>query len=61
MTVSAVTSDYDRQLLYQMMTPHIIILQAFIRGFLLRRAYKMRLEYLNRQTDSALTIQVVEY
>ncbi|XP_067885598.1 ras GTPase-activating-like protein IQGAP2 isoform X2 [Heterodontus francisci] len=52
-----VTADYHREQLWLANESHIIRLQAHARGYLVRKAYKERLRYLNKQGPSIIRLQ----
>ncbi|XP_056601465.1 ras GTPase-activating-like protein IQGAP2 [Triplophysa dalaica] len=55
--VSSVTAEYNREQLWLANEPFIIQLQALIRGYLVRRSQKNRLEYLQNQEPSVIKLQ----
>uniref|UniRef100_A0A673H503 Ras GTPase-activating-like protein IQGAP1 n=1 Tax=Sinocyclocheilus rhinocerous TaxID=307959 RepID=A0A673H503_9TELE len=52
-----VTAEYNREQLWLANEPLIIQLQALIRGYLVRRAHNVRLEYLRKQEPSIIRLQ----
>ncbi|KAL2092383.1 hypothetical protein ACEWY4_012181 [Coilia grayii] len=57
-TVGSVTAEYNREQLWLANEPLIILLQARIRGYLVRRAHAERLEYLRQQEPNVVRLQV---
>uniref|UniRef100_A0A673HAH8 Ras GTPase-activating-like protein IQGAP1 n=1 Tax=Sinocyclocheilus rhinocerous TaxID=307959 RepID=A0A673HAH8_9TELE len=55
--LSSVTAEYNREQLWLANEPLIIQLQALIRGYLVRRAHNVRLEYLRKQEPSIIRLQ----
>uniref|UniRef100_A0A673H723 Ras GTPase-activating-like protein IQGAP1 n=1 Tax=Sinocyclocheilus rhinocerous TaxID=307959 RepID=A0A673H723_9TELE len=55
--VCSVTAEYNREQLWLANEPLIIQLQALIRGYLVRRAHNVRLEYLRKQEPSIIRLQ----
>ncbi|XP_029431113.1 ras GTPase-activating-like protein IQGAP2 isoform X2 [Rhinatrema bivittatum] len=55
--IGQVTANYNREQLWFANENLIIQLQARIRGFLLRRAYRERMAYLQRQEPCAIRLQ----
>lgn len=60
MVVSRVTAEYNREQLWLANEPLIIQLQAWTRGYLVRRAYSDRLKYLQQQEPSVVKLQVTQ-
>uniref|UniRef100_A0A8B9L5K1 IQ motif containing GTPase activating protein 2 n=1 Tax=Astyanax mexicanus TaxID=7994 RepID=A0A8B9L5K1_ASTMX len=56
--VSSLTAEYNREQLWLANEPLIIQLQACTRGYLVRRAYRERLEYLQQQEPRVIKLQV---
>ncbi|KAL2092382.1 hypothetical protein ACEWY4_012180 [Coilia grayii] len=56
-TVGSVTAEYNREQLWLANEPLIILLQARIRGYLVRRAHAERLEYLRQQEPNVVRLQ----
>ena len=52
------TKENERLMLYQQNLPLIVLLQAQIRGFLVRKDMNDRLHYFNEHTKEATIIQV---
>uniref|UniRef100_A0A671S8X7 Ras GTPase-activating-like protein IQGAP1 n=1 Tax=Sinocyclocheilus anshuiensis TaxID=1608454 RepID=A0A671S8X7_9TELE len=52
-----VTAEYNREQLWLANEPLIIQLQALIRGYLVRQAHNVRLEYLRKQEPSIIRLQ----
>uniref|UniRef100_A0A672LQ15 Ras GTPase-activating-like protein IQGAP1 n=1 Tax=Sinocyclocheilus grahami TaxID=75366 RepID=A0A672LQ15_SINGR len=59
--LSSVTAEYNREQLWLANEPLIIQLQALIRGYLVRQAHNVRLEYLRKQEPSIIRLQVRVY
>uniref|UniRef100_A0A671S7N9 Ras GTPase-activating-like protein IQGAP1 n=1 Tax=Sinocyclocheilus anshuiensis TaxID=1608454 RepID=A0A671S7N9_9TELE len=55
--LSSVTAEYNREQLWLANEPLIIQLQALIRGYLVRQAHNVRLEYLRKQEPSIIRLQ----
>uniref|UniRef100_A0A8B9L7V4 IQ motif containing GTPase activating protein 2 n=1 Tax=Astyanax mexicanus TaxID=7994 RepID=A0A8B9L7V4_ASTMX len=55
--VSSLTAEYNREQLWLANEPLIIQLQACTRGYLVRRAYRERLEYLQQQEPRVIKLQ----
>lgn len=55
--VSRTTAAFNRALLFQANEPHIILLQAHVRGTLVRRQYRERKDFLFRQLPAIILIQ----
>ncbi|XP_077989473.1 ras GTPase-activating-like protein IQGAP1 isoform X2 [Glandiceps talaboti] len=55
--VSKVTSDYDRQLLFESNEPLIVKLQAHVRGTLVRKDFKERKNFMFTQLPAIIKIQ----
>ncbi|XP_048449786.1 ras GTPase-activating-like protein IQGAP2 [Rhincodon typus] len=56
-TTGQVTADYHREQLWLAKESQIICLQARARGYLVRKAYKERLNYLHKQEPSVIRLQ----
>ncbi|XP_076127115.1 ras GTPase-activating-like protein IQGAP2 [Alosa pseudoharengus] len=56
-TVGGVTAEYNREQLWVANEPLVILLQARIRGYLVRRAQAERLRYLRQQEPSVVKLQ----
>ncbi|XP_043558639.1 ras GTPase-activating-like protein IQGAP2 [Chiloscyllium plagiosum] len=56
-TTGRVTADYHREQLWLAKESQIICLQARARGYLVRKAYKERLNYLHKQGPSVIRLQ----
>ncbi|KAM4810421.1 ras GTPase-activating-like protein IQGAP2 [Rhinophrynus dorsalis] len=52
-----ITADYNREQLWMANESLIILLQAQMRGYLVRKAYKERKEFLHAQEPSAIKLQ----
>ena len=57
-TVCEITAAHDRELLFKSNQPFIIKLQAQMKGYLARKRYKERLEFLHTQLPAVVSIQV---
>ncbi|KAM4708795.1 ras GTPase-activating-like protein IQGAP2 isoform 2-T2 [Discoglossus pictus] len=57
MIVGKITADYNREQLWMANESLITLLQARMRGFLVRRAFKERKNYLHQQEPSAIRLQ----
>ncbi|KAJ8285564.1 hypothetical protein GJAV_G00028290 [Gymnothorax javanicus] len=55
--VGRVTAEFNREQLWLANEPLIVLLQARVRGYLVRRAYSERLEYLRQQEPSVIRLQ----
>ncbi len=55
--VTKVTADYDRWTLMQANEPLITQLQARVRGAMVRRPYKDRLQFLSTRQDDTVKLQ----
>ncbi|NP_001082588.1 IQ motif containing GTPase activating protein 2 S homeolog [Xenopus laevis] len=55
--VGKITADYNREQLWMANENLVILLQAQIRGFLLRKAFSERKAYLHKQEPSAIKLQ----
>uniref|UniRef100_A0AAY4BGC4 IQ motif containing GTPase activating protein 2 n=1 Tax=Denticeps clupeoides TaxID=299321 RepID=A0AAY4BGC4_9TELE len=58
-TVAGVTAEYNREQLWLANEPLVMQLQALIRGYLVRKAYIERLEFLRQQEPSVVKLQVL--
>uniref|UniRef100_A0AAY4BD90 Ras GTPase-activating-like protein IQGAP2 n=1 Tax=Denticeps clupeoides TaxID=299321 RepID=A0AAY4BD90_9TELE len=56
-TVAGVTAEYNREQLWLANEPLVMQLQALIRGYLVRKAYIERLEFLRQQEPSVVKLQ----
>uniref|UniRef100_A0A4W3GFE5 IQ motif containing GTPase activating protein 2 n=1 Tax=Callorhinchus milii TaxID=7868 RepID=A0A4W3GFE5_CALMI len=56
--VARITTEYHRKKLWLANEDQIIRLQACARGYLVRKAYRERLSYLNEQKPSVIRLQV---
>ncbi|XP_063051320.1 ras GTPase-activating-like protein IQGAP2 [Engraulis encrasicolus] len=56
-TVGRVTAEYNREQLWLANEPLIVLLQARIRGYLVRRVHAERMEFLRQQEPSVVTLQ----
>uniref|UniRef100_A0A668ACQ0 IQ motif containing GTPase activating protein 2 n=1 Tax=Myripristis murdjan TaxID=586833 RepID=A0A668ACQ0_9TELE len=56
--VSSVTADYNREQLWLANEPLVTWLQARIRGYLVRKVYGQRMEYLRQQEPHVVKLQV---
>lgn len=56
--VGSVTAEYNREQLWLAHEPVIVQLQARVRGYLVKKAYTGRMEYLNQQEASVIRLQV---
>ena len=54
------TEKIERLILYQENLDLVILLQARIKGYLLRKSMNERLSYLNQHTKEAIRIQVTK-
>uniref|UniRef100_A0A4W3GVR8 IQ motif containing GTPase activating protein 2 n=1 Tax=Callorhinchus milii TaxID=7868 RepID=A0A4W3GVR8_CALMI len=59
--VARITTEYHRKKLWLANEDQIIRLQACARGYLVRKAYRERLSYLNEQKPSVIRLQVVAH
>uniref|UniRef100_A0A5S6L523 Small integral membrane protein 19 n=1 Tax=Xenopus tropicalis TaxID=8364 RepID=A0A5S6L523_XENTR len=57
LVVGKITADYNREQLWMANENLIILLQAQIRGYLLRKAFNERKAYLHKQEPSAVKLQ----
>uniref|UniRef100_A0A3B3SIN3 IQ motif containing GTPase activating protein 2 n=1 Tax=Paramormyrops kingsleyae TaxID=1676925 RepID=A0A3B3SIN3_9TELE len=55
--VGSVTAEYNREQLWLAHEPVIVQLQARVRGYLVKKAYTERMEYLNQQEASVIQLQ----
>ncbi|XP_053303934.1 ras GTPase-activating-like protein IQGAP2 isoform X2 [Spea bombifrons] len=55
--IGKITADYNREQLWMANENLIILLQAQIRGYLLRKAFKERKDYLHQQEPYAIKLQ----
>lgn len=58
MIVSRVTAEYDREQLWLANEPLVIQLQAWTRGYLVRRDHSERLKYFKQNEPSVVKLQV---
>lgn len=55
--VSEVTAEHNRQMLFTANEDFIVLVQAHIRGYLTRRQFRQRIEFLNQQLPAVTIIQ----
>ncbi|KAJ8263100.1 hypothetical protein COCON_G00155570 [Conger conger] len=55
--VGSVTAEYNREQLWRANEPLVVLLQAQVRGYLVRRAHAQRLQYLRQQEPSVIRLQ----
>jgi hypothetical protein len=53
------TGKIERLILYQQNLDLIVLLQARIKGYLVRKSMNDRLHYLNQHTEEIIRIQVI--
>lgn len=56
--VSCVTAEYNREQLWLANESFVTQLQARIRGYLVRKKYAQRMEYLHQQEPHVIKLQV---
>jgi hypothetical protein len=54
------TGKVERLILYQQNLDLIVLLQARIKGYLVRKSMNDRLNYLNQHTEEIIRIQVIK-
>ena len=56
--ISEVTAEHNREMLFKANEDFIVLVQAHVRGYLTRRAFRERMEFLSQQLPAITTIQV---
>ena len=56
--VSEVTAEHNREMLFKTNEDFIILVQAHVRGYLARKAFRDRMDFLFQQQPAITTIQV---
>ena len=59
--MNEVTAEHNREMLFKANEDFIVIVQSHMRGYLVRKAYQDRLQYLHNQLPAIKTIQVTLY
>lgn len=56
--ISEVTAEHNREMLFKANEEFIVLVQAHIRGYLVRKAFRDRITYLSQQTPTVTKLQV---
>ena len=58
--LSAVTATYDRELLFQANEKFIVMIQSRVRGYLARKQYNERVNFMQTQLPAIVRLQVCD-